>query len=304
MWLMIINTLAPLILLIASGQILHHKQILSDDFWKNAEKLNYYFLFPVLLFLNLAYANIDFQQSIPVLKALFSISIAIYIFLLICKSILKIPTCNFGVYVQANLRFNTYVGLAVISSVLGEQGSVLFAVIMALFIPFVNVISVLSFVSKDELSFRYLAKMILTNPLIVSCFLGLAFNVLDLKLWTAIEQFFRLLANCSLPLGLLCIGAVLGFKGQTIHYPSFILNSVAKLTIFPFLAYLTGLYYQLNDLELSVLVLFCALPCASAAYTLTRVLNGNEQLMANIITLQTVLSALSLAGILAWINYF
>lgn len=294
----IIQILLPLILLISSGYIIKHYFIQNDDFWHYTEKLNYYFLFPILLFLSLTATKIDLQQAIPVLKALFSCSVLIWGLLYLSKYILKIPASNFGVYMQSNLRFNTYVGLAIIAPMLGEQGSLLFAIIMATFIPFVNIVSVLAFLSKQEFNLRYIIKMIFTNPLILSCIFGLSFNLMEWKLYLPIQDFFKLLANSSLPLGLLCIGAGLGFKGTMTHYPSLIFNSCAKLTLCPALAYLCGLYFNLSFFELSLLVIFCALPCASASYTLTRVLNGNYQLMANIITLQTIFSAVSLTVLL------
>jgi len=47
-----------------------------------------------------------------------------------------------------------------------------------------------------------------------------------------------------------------------------------------------------------VLVLFFALPTAPTAYVLTRQLGGDSHLMAGLITLQTLLAALSLPLVL------
>ena len=51
-------------------------------------------------------------------------------------------------------------------------------------------------------------------------------------------------------------------------------------------------------LESQILVLFFALPTASAAYVLTQVLGGDSRLMATIISLQTVFAALTLPIVL------
>ncbi|MNT75985.1 hypothetical protein D3C72_2149370 [compost metagenome] len=50
----------------------------------------------------------------------------------------------------------------------------------------------------------------------------------------------------------------------------------------------------LPAMESSILVLFFALPTAPTAYVLTRQLGGDSHLMAGIITLQTLLAAVSL----------
>ncbi|MDT4886925.1 hypothetical protein FQZ97_1233330 [compost metagenome] len=62
----------------------------------------------------------------------------------------------------------------------------------------------------------------------------------------------------------------------------------------PLLAWAVAFGLQLPTMESSVLVLFFALPTAPTAYVLTRQLGGDSHLMAGIITLQTLLAALSL----------
>ena len=67
----------------------------------------------------------------------------------------------------------------------------------------------------------------------------------------------------------------------------------------PALALLVARLLHLPTMESAVLVLFFALPTAPTAYVLTRQLGGDGHLMAGIITLQTLLSALSLPLVLA-----
>ena len=55
----ILLSLFPLISLILSGYFLKQKNFLNDGFWVGAEKLNYYILFPAMLFGNLASATIE-----------------------------------------------------------------------------------------------------------------------------------------------------------------------------------------------------------------------------------------------------
>lgn len=46
----IVLSLFPLVALIASGYLFKKYRFFSDEFWAGAEKLNYYILFPALLF--------------------------------------------------------------------------------------------------------------------------------------------------------------------------------------------------------------------------------------------------------------
>jgi predicted permease len=71
-------------------------------------------------------------------------------------------------------------------------------------------------------------------------------------------------------------------------------NSLLRLLGMPLLAWAVAYGLQLPAMESTLLVLFFALPTAPTAYVLTRQLGGDSQLMAGIITLQTLLAAASL----------
>ena len=141
----IIIALFPLVALIAMGYIFKRTQFLSDEFWRGAEKLNYLILFPVLLFNNLAYVKFEGSTLTQVLLALVMIIIMSSLTLWIARAFFHIPVARFGVYVQSQIRFNTYIGLSIMLLLFGAQGMQMFAMMIALAIPLVNVISVLAF---------------------------------------------------------------------------------------------------------------------------------------------------------------
>ncbi|HWV09834.1 MAG TPA: AEC family transporter, partial [Pseudomonas sp.] len=111
-----------------------------------------------------------------------------------------------------------------------------------------------------------------------------------------------LLAAASLPLGLLCVGAALKPEQLTVEVPALAWNSLLRLLAMPALAWAVAYGLNLPPMESTVLVLFFALPTAPTAYVLTRQLGGDSQLMAGIITLQTLLAAASLVLILTLIQ--
>ncbi|TOO52690.1 transporter, partial [Vibrio parahaemolyticus] len=57
--------------------------------------------------------------------------------------------------------------------------------------------------------------------------------------------------------------------------------------------------FSLPEFETLLLVIFFAIPTAPTAYILTRQLNGDSQLMAGIITLQTVMAVFTLPLVLS-----
>ncbi|NNH16724.1 AEC family transporter [Acinetobacter sp. ANC 4282] len=289
----IVMALFPLIILIAMGYIFKRTQFLSDEFWRGAEKLNYLILFPVLLFNNLAYIKLELATITQVLLALFIIIIISALTLWVARAFFHIPIARFGVYVQSQIRFNTYIGLSIMSLLFGAQGMQMFAMMIALAIPLVNVISVLAFSQGQGLKPAQILFSLMKNPLILGCLVGIIFNLLQLSLFSGLEQLFKILASMSLPLGLICVGAALQFAELKHDYSRLLLNTLGRLIVMPCLAYLICYVLNLNQFETIVLVVFFALPTASASYILTRYFNGDSQLMAGVISLQTLCFAVT-----------
>lgn len=289
----VVMALFPLIMLIAMGYIFKRTQFLTDEFWRGAEKLNYLILFPVLLFNNLAYIKLELATITQVLLALFIIIIITALTLWVVKAFFHIPIARFGVYVQSQIRFNTYIGLSIMSLLFGTQGMQMFAMMIALAIPLVNVISVLAFSQGQGLKPTQIVFSLIKNPLILGCLVGIIFNLLQLSLFSGLEQLFKILASMSLPLGLICVGAALQFADLKHDYSRLLLNTVGRLMVVPGLAYLICYALNLNQFETIVLVVFFALPTASASYILTRYFNGDSQLMAGVISLQTLCFAVT-----------
>ena len=289
----VVMALFPLIILIAMGYILKRTQFLTDDFWRGAEKLNYLILFPVLLFNNLAYIKLELATITQVLLALFIIIIISALTLWVARAFFHIPIARFGVYVQSQIRFNTYIGLSIMSLLFGAQGMQMFAMMIALAIPLVNVISVLAFSQGQGLKPAQILFSLIKNPLILGCVIGIVFNLLQLSLFSGLEQLFKILASMSLPLGLICVGAALQFAELKHDYSRLLLNTLGRLIVMPSLAYLICYALNLNQFETIILVVFFSLPTASASYILTRYFNGDSQLMAGVISLQTLCFAVT-----------
>lgn len=297
----ILLSLFPLIALILSGYVLKRTAFLNDGFWAGAEKLNYYVLFPAMLFGNLAAADIHFAMVKSIVMMLSIMLLMLMLALYGLKVILNIRPARFGVMVQSNIRFNTYMGLAIVAALFQQQGMTLFAILLAVSIPVVNILSVLAFTEKDGMKLNTILLSLLKNPLIMSCIVGIAFNLSELKLWQGAHAYLQQLALCSLPLGLMCVGAALQFLALKKDLMPLLINTFSRLMVIPLIALLIVKWLGFTELETQVFVLYFALPTASASYILSKVLGGDSQLMAGIISLQTLCAAVTLPIILSFI---
>ncbi|RKR07242.1 hypothetical protein C7446_0051 [Kushneria sinocarnis] len=290
----LLPALWPLFALLLLGSGLRRVGFPDETFWGPAERLNYFLLFPALLFHHLATASFD-DPALGQLALGITLALGIgWLGLLGMRRLAGWPAARFGVLVQSTLRFNTYLGLAVVA-VLGPPGGLArAAVLLALLVPSVNLLSVWALVAERPLTPRVLLRPLATNPLILACLAGIAVSLSGLSLPPGSERLLGLLGSASLPLGLLCVGAALRPAALRGASALMLTASAVRLLAMPLLglgiARLLALPAPLDWL----LMLFLALPTAPTAYILTRQLGGEAELMAGLITLQTLLAVLTL----------
>jgi len=295
----LLQTLWPLFALILGGLALRRWNFPGEAFWPAAERLNYFILFPALLLSSLASAPLD-NPALPRLALAVLLGLGgAWLGLLLVRRLRGWPAARFGAITQGILRFNTYLGLAVVGSLYGQAGLVLAALLLALLVPAVNLLSVWSLTAERGVSARSLLLPVLKNPLILACLGGVAINLAGFGLPGGSDRLLGLLAAASLPLGLLCVGAALRPQELRGEQAALAWNCALRLLAMPALAWLVARLLHLPALESALLVLFFALPTAPTAYVLTRQLGGDGQLMAGLITLQTLLSGASLFAVLA-----
>ena len=181
----IFDSLIPIFSLILIGYFFKKINFPSNDFWSQADKLTYYILMPSLLIFELSNAKLNLNDNLEFIgSALLAITFTTF-FLVLINIVKPIKAYSFTSIMQGGIRFNTYLFLAITSSIYGKDGLVLSAILLAFTIPFLNVLCITIFaiyMKNEKLNFFYLIKSIITNPLIIACFIGGSINFLDIKL--------------------------------------------------------------------------------------------------------------------------
>lgn len=291
----IFSALIPVFTLILIGYFFKKIKFPSLEFWTQADKLTYYVLMPSLLIYKLSNASLDSKNSFSfVIAALLAIFFTMIILIIINK-IKPTNASSFTSIVQGGIRFNTYVFLALSGAIFGNEGLVLSGIILTFTIPFINILCVTIFalyVSNEKLNFYYLVKSIISNPLIIACVIGGTINFLGIKFPISINHTLEILSDAALAMGLLSVGFGLVIKEITSSKSELVISCFAKHLIMPLLIFIFAKYFQLDNMMISILVLFAILPTAPSSFILARQLGGNISLMSSIITVQTLLSAL------------
>jgi len=297
----IFSALIPIFLLILIGYFFKRIKFPSNEFWSNADKLTYFVLMPSLLIYKLSTASLDGLEAFDfVLTGILGITTLLFI-TIILNFKFKTAGPAFSSVIQGAVRFNTYVLLALISAIYGDKGIALTALLITFAIPFINFICITSFavyVSDQKATLFGLLKSIVTNPLIVACFIGGGINYLDLSLPIIGENVLKILSASALPMGLLSIGFSLDLSSIKEAKLELVLASVLKLLVMPIVMFVIARLFGLEGILLSLLLIFGSMPTAPSSFILARQLGGDSRLMASIITLQTLVSLLTVSIVL------
>lgn len=290
----VLIALWPTFVLIILGYLLRRGGFAGQAFWDGADRLNYFLLFPALLVGSMTGAPFSSPGLAGIAVLILACIALLWLVLLGLRRHYRWPASRFGVLVQGAMRFNTYLGLAAVNALYGSEGLAIAAIVMAIKIPVLNVLSVWALASGPQLQPRQLLVPLAKNPLILACLLGIGLNLSGIGLPLGTANLVSMLGSGSLPLGLLCVGAALQPAYLLGERRTLLVTSGVKLLLVPALVAVMALLLGVGGLMAALVILFFALPTAPTAYALARQLNGDSQLMAGIITLQTLLAMLTL----------
>ncbi|HSI38934.1 MAG TPA: AEC family transporter [Xanthobacteraceae bacterium] len=302
----VLVALVPVFLIIALGVVLRHTLLREDAHWRGLERLTYFVLFPALLMVSLARTDLGGVAVLEVSAALLGAIALMTLALLGCRvaicRVLALSGPSFTSFAQGALRWNTYVGLAVAGGLAGPAGLAVAAVAIAVIIPSVNVLSVVilaRYAGSGQLNGADVFRQIARNPFIWSCAAGALINVLHLPTPPVLVTFADILGRASLALGLLVVGAGLVLSDLRRPHAATWWAAVLKLLVLPALAVTIGRFCGLGGVDLLVVAIAAAVPSAPNGYVLARQMGGDAPLLAQMLTLQTLLSAITLPLVIA-----
>jgi hypothetical protein len=295
---MIFTALTPVLALIIAGFLLRRTDFLSPHFWPSAEKLTYYLLMPALLINSLANKQIGslpwFELLVTVEGTVLASAVLVTLWWLVTRNI-DGPT--FTSLFQGGVRFNTFVALALAENLFGSEGLLIAALGAGFMIMLINVLCVTAFSAvthSAEAKMGRIAVDLMKNPLIIGCVTGVGLNLTGIRLPAAIDGILALGGRAAFPLGLMAVGAAYRAGNLAANWEPLAVSSVVQFVCKPLIALGLAMAMGLPPMAVSVAVILFSVPTAPSAYILSRQMGGNYDAMASIITVQTILSFITL----------
>jgi predicted permease len=290
--------LLPDFALILLGVGIRRWMHLGDHFWSGVEKLVYFILFPALLINAIIKTKLDIGGAVPLVGAAYIIMLGGMVLGLLPKLFSKIPALTYASMFQCAYRFNSYIALAVAGMLFGAPGIATMGLIVGAAVPLANFVAVGMLARHGEVG---LWREVLRNPLIWGTLAGFALNLLGFIPPAPLQSFLGRLADASIALGLITVGAALrlermpGLQGFSLWLVG------VKLLALPVIALGVAGWLGLSGLPFQIVVLFAALPTASSAYILAMRMGGEGRPVAWLISATTLGSMLTLPFWAAWV---
>lgn len=298
-------SLLPVFALIALGAAVARTKLLSAEGWQGLERINYWVLFPALLFASIVSADISRGDAGRLALAVIAADVVIALAVLGARPFLRLSGPAFTSVFQGSVRWNGYVGLGLAGSLLGDAGLGLAAVAAAVLVPLNNLLSVYvlsRFAGAEPASIRQTLRSIALNPLILATVSGGLMLVAGLQPSRPVLDTLDLLGRATIALGLLCVGAAIDLGPLRRAGVTVLSTSAVKLLVAPALAFAACLALGLTGAPMVAAVLCMAAPLAPSSYILARQMGGDATLAANLVTATTLLSLVTVPLILTLVR--
>ena len=296
------NVVVPIFLLIILGYFLTRIKLWDGHFLKVANEVCFKCLLPVLLFYNVATANI-FE--------VFNLKLIVYVCLcacLLCGSLFLIVPIfvkdkkRIGVMIQGTFRSNFLLfGVPLGLSIGGNEGAVLAAVVASFYVPVINMLSVISLYAFSEAENKNIKSALLgivKNPLIIGGVSGLIFslirNSIGFEMPAILDTTLFNIKSAATPVAFLILGGDLKFGNMLRNVKFSALSVLGKTIIIPALMLTVSSLLGFGKLEMAILVAVFATPNAVSSYAMARNYEADYELAGEIITLGTLLSVVTM----------
>ncbi len=299
------NVIIPVFLLILVGMFSHRKGLINDAFITTSNRVVFTLALPASLF-SMVYRT-DFVS-------LFNPTLYLVTFLGTMGGFFAAWAANGlfcrrdeqrGAFVQASMRGNLAIlGMAIIERALSPDAAALAAGLLAFLIPLYNVLAVIALTGWNQSGDRRerLKKQfrnIVLNPLIIAIVLGILFSLFKLRLPALIETSLTYLSRMTLPLALLGIGGTLKISGLRSRWVPTAAATFIKLILVPLLTLGAAIPLGVTGETLAMIFILAGSSVAISSFAMAGALNSDTELTADIITMTTLLSLLTIGGGLA-----
>ncbi len=298
-----VNTIFPLLLLVALGSVLKKLTFFPDNFYGAAEKMVFKIALPCSLFMTIY--NADPKTAFDPKLIVFCVCGIFATFFALCFLVPVFLKDNpsRGAFIQGVYRTNfALIGLPLASLRFGVAGEASVSSVMPFSVPLFNILAVVILSifapSEKKLTIPEIAKKstlgIITNPLIIGIVLGLPFMLSSLMLPTAVTSAVKYCGNMATPLALICLGASMnkGSAHQKIRLAA--VATAIKVALTPGIIVVIAVLMGFRGVDLGTVLILFGGPTAVSSYIMAKGMDSDHELAGEILLLTTIFCSVTL----------
>ena len=334
-----INATLPVFLTIVVGNVLKRLVFFSEDFTVAADRFTCRVTLPVLLFMDIATADLSGGYDIRFMLLCMGGSCAAF-FLIWCGAALFLKEKEkTGAFVMASFRGSAAVlGIALVKNIYGSTGLAPLMVVSV--VPFYNAFSVIILTLyrereagasqgtagiteagaaqgtanatadgtaepvKAKIPFKKIILEIVTNPLILAVALALPFSFFGWKIPAIPGKVLSNLSAIATPFALVILGAGFTFRAASKHVTLTAVASFIKVVLLPLMFVPAAIWFGFRDEALVAIAVMLASPSTVACYIMARNMKNDAQLVSSIVMVTTLVSSVTITAMIFILRSF
>lgn len=298
-----LNATIPIFLVMILGWVLMRIHFFNEEFIKVADKYVFKVSLPILLFQDIATADITKVFDLKFILFCMISTILMFLGVWLLGWLFIRDKSMVGAFVQGAARGSAAIlGIAFVQNIYGDSGMAPLMIVSA--VPFYNILSViiLTFHSREQEGLDKAAQIrtacvnVAKNPIIWGIFLGLPFALLHIPIPAVPAKSISYVASTATPIALLTIGA--GFQGEKAlaKLKPALAASFIKLIALPAAFFPFALHFGFRQSELVAILVMLGSPTTVTCYIMAKNMGNDEVLTSSIIVIATLLSSVTLTG--------
>ncbi len=291
------NVVLPIFLCILLGYFLRRIRMVDTPSLNVMNKLCFKVFLPIYLFNNIATTNLAAAFNGKLLATAYLGVTAQFILLMLLIPRLEKENPRRGVLIQAMFRSNfALFGLPLALSLCGTEKVGPTSILVGFTVPLFNILAVVSLESfrGGKPSIKKMAKGIATNPLIIASLLGIAFNLLDFTLPSAVQKSVNDLGGVATPLSLVALGGSFTVSKVKEYKKQLTIGVLGRLVFSPLLMVSAGILLGFRNELLIPLLIMSGAPTAVSSFPMAQQMDGDGELAAGLVVFTSALAILSM----------
>ena len=305
-----LNATMPVFLVMLLGWWLKRLKFLTDDFVSVGDKLVFKVALPVLVFKDIAGADLSHDFNLKfVLFCFLGTCIFFGVTWLLAELFIKDKSLV-GTFVQGSFRGSAAIlGIAFAQNIYGDSGLVPMMIVAS--IPLFNIFSVIVLIRSANAGETNRAAVIkktlwgiVTNPIIIGIFAGIPFALLHIEFPSIVAKTIDSVGSLSTPLALLTIGAGFSTGAAAKRWKLTSVATVIKLILIPGVFLPAAVAMGFRNEELVALLILTGAPTTVSSYIMAKNMGGDGVLASGIVVATTLLSSVTLTLIIFILKTF